>query len=79
MENNFEQLIGVLPLSASFTFGIREITNILEKQNINLSSSFIFESYQSLLRLECWAWKLLSKDSYQWINQPNYLTLFYTL
>ncbi|CAF2653387.1 unnamed protein product [Rotaria sp. Silwood2] len=79
MENNFEQLIGVLPLSASFTFGIREITNILEKQNIDLSSSFIFESYQSLLRLECWAWKLLSKDSYQWINQPNYLTLFYTL
>ncbi|CAF0989520.1 unnamed protein product [Rotaria sordida] len=79
MENNFEQLIGVLPLSSSFTFGIREITNILEKQNIDLSSTFIFESYQSLLTLECWAWKLLSKDSYQWINQPNYLTLFHTL
>ncbi|CAF1563995.1 unnamed protein product [Rotaria sp. Silwood1] len=79
MENNFEQLIGVLPLSSSFTFGIREITNILEKQNIDLLSSFINESYSSLFKLECWAWKLLSKDSYQWINQPNYLNLFNTL
>ncbi|CAF4754450.1 unnamed protein product, partial [Rotaria magnacalcarata] len=76
MDNNFEQLVSALPLSSSFTFGIREITYILEKQNIDLSSSFIFESFESLVRLECWAWKVLSKDSYQWINQPNYLTLF---
>ncbi|CAF3072435.1 unnamed protein product [Rotaria socialis] len=79
MDNNFEQLVSALPLSSSFTFGISEITYILEKQNIDLSSSFIFESFQSLVRLECWAWKVLSKDSYQWINQPNYLTLFHTL
>jgi hypothetical protein len=79
MENNFAQLIDVLPLSSSFTFGIREITTILEKQNINFLSSFISESYQSLLTLESWAWKVLSKDSYEWINQPNYLNLFHTL
>ncbi len=80
MENNFEQLISALPLlSSSFTFGIREITTILEKQNIDFVSSFISESYQSLLTLESWAWKVLSKDSYQWINQPNYINLFYTL
>ena len=75
MENNFAQLISVLPLSSSFTFGIREITNILEKQNIDLSPSFITESYQSLLKLESWAWKVLSKDSYEWMAQPNYLNL----
>jgi hypothetical protein len=79
MENNFEQLITALPLSSSFTFGITEITNILEQQNIDLFSSFISESYKSLFTLECWAWKVLSKDSYQWINQPNYVTLFHTL
>ncbi|CAF1512319.1 unnamed protein product [Adineta steineri] len=79
MKNNFEQLIDVLPLSASFTFGIREVTTILEKQNNDLNPLFISELYESLLKLESWAWKVLSKDSYQWINQPNYLNLFYTL
>jgi hypothetical protein len=79
MENNFAQLISVLPLSSSFTFGIREITNILEKQNIDLSPSFITESYQSLLKLESWAWKVLSKDSYEWMTQPNYLNLLNVL
>ncbi|CAF0835456.1 unnamed protein product [Adineta ricciae] len=79
MKNNFEQLIDVLPLSSSFTFGICEVTTILERQNNDLFSSFISESYQSLLKLESWAWKVLSKDSYQWINQPNYLTLLYAV
>jgi hypothetical protein len=79
MENNFEQLIAVLPSSSRFTFGITDITDILEKENINLLSSFILESYKPLLTLECWAWKILSKDSYQWIHQPNYISLFHTL
>jgi hypothetical protein len=78
-DNNFEQLIAALPLSSAFTFGITEIGSILEKQNLDLFPSFIFESYKSLLILESWAWKLLSKDSYQWITQPNYVTLFQTL
>jgi hypothetical protein len=79
MENNFEQLISALPLSSSFTFGILEIAHILEKHNIDLLPSFISDSYSSLLKLEYWAWKVLGKDSYQWINEPNYLTLFHTL
>ncbi|UJR22645.1 hypothetical protein I4U23_025685 [Adineta vaga] len=79
MKNTFEELIDVLPLSSSFTFGIREVTTIIEKQNLDLVSSFISESYQALLKLELWAWKVLSKDSYQWINQPNYVTLLHSL
>lgn len=79
MDDNFGQLIDALPLSSSFTFGISEITYILEKQNNDLSSSFIYESFQPLIKLEYWAWKVLSKDSDTWINQPNYLKLFYTL
>ena len=72
--NNFEQLIAVLPLSSSFTFGISEITNILEAENFDL-----IPAVRSLMILEGWAWKLLSKDSGQWLNQPDYVTLFHTL
>jgi hypothetical protein len=79
MENNFEQLIATLALSSSFTVGLEEIINILDKQNLDLLPSFISQSYSSLFTLECWAWKVLSKDSNQWANQPNYLTLFHTL
>lgn len=72
--NNFEQLIAALPLSSTFTFGITEITNILAKDYFDL-----IPSIKSLLILESWAWKLLSKDSGQWINQPDYIILFQTL
>ena len=69
--NNFEQLIAALPLSSAFTFGITEITNILAKEHFDPLASI-----KSLFILESWAWKLLSKDSGQWINQPDYITLF---
>ena len=79
MEANFEELVSALPLSSSFTFGITDITHILEKQNQDLYPSFIINSYKSLLILESWAWKLLTKDSYQWVIQPHYVNLFRTL
>ena len=79
MENNFEQLIAVLPLSSSFTVGLGEINTILEKENLEKNPLFLTENYLSIVKLESWAWKLLSRDSYQWIDQPNYLSLFHRL
>lgn len=80
MENQiFDQLVSVLPLSASFTVGLTELSAILERENQEKTSSFIRICYQSIFKLESWAWKLLSRDSYQWIDQPNYLELFHSL
>lgn len=79
MEDNFDQLINVLPLSSSFTVGLDEITEILEKQNSQSVSLFVSQFEQSLSILEFWAWKLLSRDSTQWLDQPIYKRLLKTL
>ena len=79
MEKDFKELINSLQLSPLPKNGLYEIKCILEKQNSELSSLFISQLYQSILTLEHWAWQLLSQNSYQWIEEPNYVELFHTL
>ncbi|CAF3388118.1 unnamed protein product [Rotaria sp. Silwood1] len=79
MENNFEQLITTLQTSSSYNDCLCEIRYILEKQNSELSSSFISQFYQSILILEHWTWQLFSQNSHEWIEKPDYLELFHTL
>src|ERR1700728_3555949 len=79
METNFEQLIAALstfPLSSDV---LNNITFHLQQQNLKLIPSFISQLYQSILTLEHWAWKLLSQNSHQWLEESNYLELFNTL
>jgi hypothetical protein len=79
MENNFEQLVVALSRPALSTEVLHQITLILMQQTDQSLSSFVSRLFQSLLILEQWAWQLLSQDSLQWINQPYYQELFYTL
>lgn len=80
IENNFQQFINALQISSSYNDdNFDTIICILKKQNIELTSSFILEFYQSILTLEHWAWQLLSQNSYQWLKKTNYHELFQTL
>ena len=79
METNFEQLVTVLDISPLSTDVLHQITLFLKQQTDESLSSFISQSFQSLLILEKWAWQLLSQDSHQWINEPYYQELFHTL
>jgi len=79
METNFEQLITALstfPLSFDILY---HITLHLQQQNLKLLPSFISQSYQSILILEHWSWKLLSQNCHRWLEEPNYLELLHTL
>jgi hypothetical protein len=79
MEDNFKELVDALiktPMSIDI---LRKITLLIEQQTSQSFSSFISQSIQSLLALEYWAWQRLNHDSYQLINEPNYMSLFRTL
>jgi hypothetical protein len=76
IETNFEQLIATLSTSSDTLY---KITCHLQQQNLQLISSFITQSYQSILALEHWAWELLSQSSHQWLEERNCLELFQTL
>ena len=79
METRFEQLIVSLsnpPLSAD---ALHQINLILMQQTDQSLSSFVSQSFQSLLILQQWTWQLLSQDSLEWVKEPYYQELFYTL
>ena len=79
MENIFDELVDALnrtPLSADI---LHQITHFLEQQNDESLSSFVSQSFHSLLILERWVWQLLSQDSQQWINQSCYLEVIRAL
>ncbi|CAF1063494.1 unnamed protein product [Rotaria sordida] len=78
MEDNFEQLVNELFITPLSIDVLSKLTFLIEQQTFESDSLFVSQFIQSLLVLEHWAWKQLSYDSYQWINQPNYLTLFHT-
>lgn len=81
MKDNFEQLVNALNKPSISSDILQNLTNILKQQidELSLSSSFIDQSFQSLIILEQWAWELLSENSRSWINQCDYQQLFYTL
>ncbi len=76
METKFDQLVTIFstcPLSIDV---FDEIILILQQQNKELLSSFIPQSFQSLLTLKRWSWQLFSEEYQQWINQPYYKEFF---
>ncbi|CAF1563988.1 unnamed protein product [Rotaria sp. Silwood1] len=79
MENEFEYLITLLSTSPLPNDIFQQIKNYLQQQTNDLLPSFISQSFQSLVILEHWAWKLLSHNFHQFINQTNYLELFHCL
>jgi hypothetical protein len=79
MDTSFDNLIDSLSKSLLSTDILHQITLILMQQTEQSLSSFVSQSFPSLLILEQWTWQLLSQDSLQWINQPCYQQLFHTL
>jgi hypothetical protein len=78
IETNFEQLIAALSTFPLSSDTLHNITLHLQQQNLKLLPSFIFALYQSILILENWAWQLLSQNSHQWLEEPNYFELLHT-
>jgi hypothetical protein len=79
MEDSFEELVDALSETNFSPDVLGNITHVLEQQSSESFVPFVSQSFRSLLILEHWAWERLSHHSYQWINRPNYLTLFHTL
>ncbi|CAF3732114.1 unnamed protein product [Adineta steineri] len=79
MENNFEKLIADFLLTPSSNNILNQIIVHLQQQTDELLPSFISQSFQSLLILEQWTWKLLGEESSEWIKQSDYLELLDTL
>ena len=79
MEESFDDLVAVLLESPLAIDVIRNITILIERHTSESFSSFISESFESLIVLEHWAWKQFNENPHQWIKLPNYLTLFHTL
>ena len=79
MKNNFDQLICSLLKPPLSTDVLHQINLILIQQTEQSLSPFVSQSFQSLLILQQWTWQLLSQDSLEWIKEPYYQELFYTL
>ncbi|CAF1048086.1 unnamed protein product [Adineta steineri] len=56
-----------------------KITNIFQNVDNESLLQIISDNFNSLFTLEHWAWKILSSDFYQWINQSKYFELFNNL
>ncbi|CAF4132000.1 unnamed protein product [Adineta steineri] len=80
MEKKFEELVGkpnISPLSIDI---LRQISLILKGQDNGCLCSFVHESYESLLMIERWVWKVLSSGFFdEWINEEHYQEFFYTI
>ena len=77
-ESNLEQLIARLDLSPTNDILDRLASSLLSGQNDDINQ-VICSSFQSLLTLEQWAWKILSRDSRSCLDQPAYQRLFSAL
>ena len=74
MEYNLEQLtITDIDLSLLSIDNLQNIIHLLKQQTDESLPLLISQSFQSLLILQQWAWKLLSQDFEFWIDQSNYL------
>ena len=77
--NDFDKL--VLPLSTSLvsTDILHNLTSFLQTEDNESFVAFVLQSYQSLSILEKWAWKVLSEEPLQWINQSFYIDFLHVL
>lgn len=79
MEDNFDQIITELQSPSPRENILDEIKDILKRQESEPSSAFISQFYPSILKLEQWAWQLLSQSSHEWTTKQNYTELFRTI
>ncbi|CAF0926297.1 unnamed protein product [Adineta steineri] len=79
MEKKFEELVYKLNISPLSVDILQQISLILKEQDSECLCSFVHKSYESLLVVERWVWKVLSSDYYdKWINEEHYQEFFYT-
>lgn len=76
MEDTLESLVIALTTTVFSDDTFFEISNLLQEFNGETLSKFISKNVHSLYTLEHWAWKMLSENPYQWINQSNYIEFF---
>ncbi|CAF2481350.1 unnamed protein product [Rotaria sp. Silwood2] len=79
MEENIEDLVAALTTTTLSDDILSKISNLLQELDVQFLLKFISENFDSLFKLEHWAWKILSETSYKWINQLKYLKLFHNL
>ncbi|CAF1294808.1 unnamed protein product [Adineta steineri] len=80
MEKKFEELVSQLDISPLSVDILQQISLILKKQDNASLCSFVHKSFDSLLVVEQWMWKVLSDDYCdEWINEEHYQEFFYTV
>ncbi|CAF5005509.1 unnamed protein product, partial [Rotaria magnacalcarata] len=85
MEENIEGLVDTLTsLSTTTNTKLSDnlysmITNLLQELDIQFLYKFISENFHSLCTLEHWAWKMLSENSNELLNQSKHIKLFHNL
>jgi hypothetical protein len=79
MEDNIEDLVGLLSTNTITDDILSKIIIFLQDSDVKYLLKFISENFDSLIILEDWAWRMLSEDFSQWINQTKYLELFENL
>ncbi|CAF0834036.1 unnamed protein product [Adineta steineri] len=80
MDNKFEELVHKLNTSSLSVDILQQISLILKGQDNGCLCSFIHKSYESLLMVERWVWKVLSSGFFdEWINEEHYQEFFYTI
>ncbi|CAF4055512.1 unnamed protein product, partial [Adineta steineri] len=79
MEKKFEEIVCQLDTSPLSVDILQQISFILKEQDNERLYSFVHKSFDSLLVVERWMWKVLSGDYYgEWINEEHYQEFFYT-
>ncbi|CAF4046622.1 unnamed protein product [Adineta steineri] len=80
MEKKFEEIVCQLDTSPLSVDILQQISFILKEQDNVSLCSFVHKSFDSLLVVERWVWKVLSDDYYgEWINEEHYQEFFYTV
>ena len=79
MGTSFDQLVSSLNAYDLCVDTVEQLRAILKQEKAASLSSFINQSYDSLLILEQWAWQLLSENSRPWTTEYSYLEFFYDL
>jgi hypothetical protein len=76
---NIEQLASELIILPTSNDILCKVTSLLKKETSQPLFSFVSQSFQSLLTIEHWAWRILSNDYRQWTNEANYFDFFHAL
>ena len=82
MDANFAELVSGLSLSSVSNDTLHQITLVLQRQQQQQGatlSTFLSDSFSSLLTLQHWAWQLFAQQPHQYLHQPYHAQLLHTL